>query len=134
MESSAAFIKAAENSTNPASLEAGFYLMNRHMQASLAYAYLVNPKDLVQRGITLPEGLRRAGRRCACSSKGSGIPLATFQAVLKKQLAELALPQYANNNPEGYLFPATYAIEPHETALADPAGHGHPVRRRRRST
>ena len=60
-----AFIKAAENSTNPGSLKAGFYVMNQHMQASLAYAYLVNPKNLVQRGITLPEGLRVSGHAAA---------------------------------------------------------------------
>jgi UPF0755 protein len=117
VESTGAFIKAAEASTNSASLEAGFYEMNRHMQASLAYAYLLNPKDLDQRGITVPEG-KRVSQTLIKLSQGSGIPLANFQAVLKKQLAQLALPPYAKNNPEGYLFPATYPYEPHETALA----------------
>jgi UPF0755 protein len=117
VKSTAAFIKAAKASTNPASLEAGFYVINRHMQATLAYAYLLNPKNLVQRGITLPEGLRVSDTLLRLS-KGSGIPVASFQAVLKKQLAQLALPPYAKNNPEGYLFPATYPVEPHETALA----------------
>ena len=117
VESTGAFIKAAENSTNPAGLEAGFFLMNRHMQATLAYNYLVNPKDLVQHYVTLPEGLR-ASDTLLRLSKASSIPVATFQGVLKKQLAQLALPPYAKNNAEGYLFPATYPITPHETALA----------------
>ena len=116
-ESTSAFVKAAENSTNPAGLEAGFFLMNRHMQATLAYNYLVNPKDLVQDYVTLPEGLRVSDTLLRLS-KASHLPVASFQAVLKKQLAQLALPPYAKNNPEGYLYPATYPITPHETALA----------------
>ena len=117
VESTSAFVKAAENSTNPAGLEAGFFLMNRHMQATLAYNYLVNPKDLVQDYVTLPEGLRVSDTLLRLS-KASHLPVASFQAVLKKQLAQLALPPYAKNNPEGYLYPATYPITPHETALA----------------
>ena len=117
VKSTAAFIKAADNSTSSADIEAGYYEMNRQMQASLAYAYLVNPKNVVQHGVTLPEGLRVSDTLTRLS-KGTGIPLADFQAVLKKQASQLELPAYAKNNPEGYLFPATYPIQPHETALA----------------
>ncbi len=117
VKSTGAFVKAAENSTNPAGLEAGYFLMNRQMQATLAYAYLVNPKHVVQHTVTLPEGLRVSDTLIRLS-KGSGIPLSSFQAVLKSQVSQLALPPYAKNNPEGYLFPATYPIVPHETALA----------------
>jgi UPF0755 protein len=117
VKSTSAFIKAAKASTNPAGLEAGYFQMNRQMQASLAYTYLVNPKNVVQHGVTLPEGLRVSDTLLRLS-KGSNIPVASFQAVLKNQLSRLALPPYAKNNPEGYLFPATYPIVPHETALA----------------
>ena len=117
VKSTSAFIKAAKASTNPAGLEAGFFQMNRQMQASLAYAYLVNPKHVVQHGVTLPEGLRVSDTLLRLS-KVAHIPVASFQAVLKNQLSQLALPPYAKNKPEGYLFPATYPIVPHETALA----------------
>jgi UPF0755 protein len=117
VESDRAFILAAENSTSSAGLEAGFFLMDTHMKASLAYAYLLDPKNRVQKEVTLPEGLRVSDTLIRLS-KGSGIPVADFQAVLKNQLSQLALPQYAGNNPEGYLFPATYAVIPHESALA----------------
>ena len=117
VKSAGAFTKAAANSTSNADIEAGFYLLNRQMQASLAYAYLVNPKNVVQHGVTLPEGLRVSDTLLRLS-KGTGIPVASFQAVLKNQLSQLALPPYADNNPEGYLFPATYPVVPHETALA----------------
>ena len=32
----------------------GFYGMHKHMQASLAYALLLNPKNLVQVTVTIP--------------------------------------------------------------------------------
>jgi UPF0755 protein len=116
VESQRAFILAAEQSTNTTGLEAGFFEMNRHMKASLAYAYLVNPKNRLQHTVTIPEGLR-ASDILIRLSKATGIPIAQFQAVLKNP-APLALPPYANGKPEGYLFPATYAIQPHETAVA----------------
>jgi len=37
----------------------------------------------------------------------SGIPARAYAQVLKHP-ASLDLPGYANGNPEGYLFPATY--------------------------
>jgi UPF0755 protein len=42
-----------------------------------------------------------------------------------KNPAQLHLPAYANGNPEGYLFPATYAVQPHETALGVLTGMVH---------
>ncbi len=115
VKSSRAFILAAEHSTSSSSLEAGYYLMNRQMQATLAYAYLINPKDLVQSVATIPEGYRAVDAAKVLSAK-THIPLADFEAVLKNP-AKLGLPSYADGKAEGYLFPATYAIEPHETAL-----------------
>jgi UPF0755 protein len=116
VKSSRAFVLAAEHSTSSANLEAGYYLINRQMKATLAYAYLTNPKDLVQDVVTIPEGYR-AVDAIKVLSKKTHIPLADFQAVLKSP-AKLGLPSYAGGKPEGYLFPATYAIVPHETALA----------------
>jgi UPF0755 protein len=114
VQSQRAFILAAEKAPATPGLEAGSFLMNRRMQATLAYAFLVNPKNRLQHTVTLPEGLR-ASDILIRLSKGTGIPIAQFQAVLAHPAA-LALPPYANNNPEGYLFPATYAIQPHESA------------------
>ena len=46
----------------------------------------------------------------------SGIPASAYAKVLKDP-ASLGLPGYAHGKPEGYLFPATYEVQPHETAL-----------------
>jgi UPF0755 protein len=113
--SARAFVLAAEHSSNPNGLLPGFYGMHLHMQAALAYALLLNPKNLVQVRVTIPEGWRLSQIVAYLGAK-SGIPASAYQAVLKNP-AQLHLPAYANGKPEGYLFPATYEVLPHETAL-----------------
>ena len=113
--SARAFVLAAEHSSNPNGLLPGFYGMHEHMKASLAYALLLNPKNLVQVTVTIPEGWRLSQIVAYLGSK-SGIPASAYQAVLKNP-AQLHLPAYSGGKPEGYLFPATYEVQPHETAL-----------------
>jgi uncharacterized YceG family protein len=115
VESTRAFANAAEKSTSKATIEAGFFTLNHHMQASLAYAALLNPKNRVQLGVTIPEG-KRASQVALILAEETKIPLKNFQQVIAHP-AKLGLPSYANGKAEGYLFPATYAIVPHETAL-----------------
>ena len=117
-----AFTNAAENTTTTTitgtssnGLNPGFYQLHQHMQASLAYAALLNPKNLVQTTVTIVEG-KRAVDVIAILAEKAKIPLKDFQQVLANP-AQLGLPSYANGKAEGYLFPATYAIVPHETAL-----------------
>jgi uncharacterized YceG family protein len=117
--SSRAFVlaaeNAAENNPNTAGLEPGFYKLNHHMQASLAYAALLNPKYRVQLTVTIPEG-KRVSQVVALLAKDTSIPLAQFQQIIDHP-AQLGLPSYANGKVEGYLFPATYQIQPNESAL-----------------
>ncbi len=115
VESARAFTNAAEQSTNTTTIEPGFFTLNHHMKASLAYAALLDPKNRVQLGVTIPEG-KRASQVILILSQESKIPLKNFQQVIDHP-AKLGLPSYANEKVEGYLFPATYAIVPHETAL-----------------
>jgi UPF0755 protein len=113
--SARAFVLAAEHNSNPNGLLPGFYGMHLHMQAALAYALLLNQKNLVQVTVTIPEGWRLSQIVAYLGAK-SGIPASAYQAILKNP-AQLHLPAYANGKPEGYLFPATYEVVPHETAL-----------------
>jgi UPF0755 protein len=113
--STRAFILAAEHSTSSTGLLPGFYGMHRHMKASLAYAILINPKNMVQIKVTIPEGWRLSQIVAFLGAK-SGIPRSAYAKVLKDP-AQLHLPVFANGRPEGYLFPATYSVQPHETAL-----------------
>jgi uncharacterized YceG family protein len=113
--SARAFERAAEASTNTTQLEVGFYRLNHHMQASLAWAALLNPANRVQLEVTIPEG-KRTSQVILILAKETNIPLADFQKVVNNP-AGLGLPSYANGKVEGYLFPATYPIVPDETAL-----------------
>jgi UPF0755 protein len=113
--SARAFVLAAEHSSNPNGLLPGFYGMHEHMQASLAYALLVNPSNLVEVKVTIPEGWRLSQIVAYLGAK-SGIAASNYQKILANP-AQLHLPSYANGKPEGYLFPATYEVVPHETAL-----------------
>ena len=118
--SARAFVLAAEHTTSttstgaPPQLEAGFYKLHMHMQASLAWAALLNPKNRVQLTVTIPEG-KRASQVILILAKETSIPASQFQAVINKP-AQLGLPSYAKGKVEGYLFPATYTIQPNETA------------------
>ncbi|HEY6496005.1 MAG TPA: endolytic transglycosylase MltG [Trebonia sp.] len=129
--STRAFTNAAENattttSTNSAGLEAGFYNLHTHMQASLAYTDLVNPKNAIQAAVTVPEG-ERVSQVLSILAAHTKIPLGQFEAAAK-ETSKLGLPSYAGTTAklpstvpygqlEGYLFPATYTVTPHETAL-----------------
>ena len=118
--SARAFVLAAEHTTSttstgaPPQLEAGFYKLHMHMQASLAWAALLNPKNRVQLTVTIPEG-KRASQVVLILAKETSIPASQFQAVINSP-AQLGLPSYAKGKVEGYLFPATYTIQPNETA------------------
>jgi UPF0755 protein len=114
--SSRAFVLAAEHSSDQHGLLPGFYGMHYHMKASLAYALLLDPKNLVQVTVTIPEGWRLSQIVAWLGAK-SGMPASAYQKVLQHP-ASLGLPAYASGNPEGYLFPATYEVQPHETALS----------------
>jgi UPF0755 protein len=109
-----AFELAAEHSTSNRSLEPGTYRMKKQMKATLAYTLLVNQTTRIQDKITIPEGLR-VSQIVAQLGAHSGIPLSDYQAALK-QPGALGLPSYAGGKVEGYLFPATYEVQPNQTA------------------
>ena len=119
--SARAFVLAAEHSSNPDGLLPGFYGVHLHMKASLAYALLIDPKNLVQVTVTIPEGWRLSQIVAYLGAK-SGIPAARLPGGPQGpgQAAPAALRR--TGRPEGYLFPATYEVQPHETALGVLAG------------
>jgi UPF0755 protein len=109
-----AFVLAAEKSPKANSLEPGFYRMHKDMNATLAFNLLLSPASKIQNKVTLPEGLR-VSEILAVLGQHSGVPVSDYNTALKNAAA-LGLPSYAKGNPEGYLFPDTYEIQPDVTA------------------
>jgi len=66
--------------------------------------------------VTFPEGLRLTQILSKLEALKSPIPASAYAKAVKDTSA-LGLPSYANGNPEGYLFPATYPITPGMTAI-----------------
>jgi UPF0755 protein len=104
-----AFSNAAKASGHGSSLEPGSYLMHKHMSAALAFALLLKPSSRVQLKVVIPEGMRLSEIITALG-KATDKPDGYQQAI--KNVSALHLPSYAKGNPEGYLFPATYTVEP----------------------
>ena len=114
--STQAFVNAVSSAGNGSSLQPGTYQLRSNMSAAAALAMLTDPASRVVEKVVVPEGAR-AAEVIAEASKVTGIPVADFQAVLDSPGA-LNLPGYANDNVEGFLYPATYEIEADSDATA----------------
>jgi peptidoglycan lytic transglycosylase G len=107
--SARAFSNAAKASPKGNALEPGTYRVHKHMRASLALALLLKPSSRVQTKVTIPEGFRLS-EIIARLGQATGNLKGYQQAIARS--ADLGLPAFAHGKPEGYLFPATYEIQP----------------------
>ncbi len=110
VKSSDAFVTAAGDTT----IQPGSYKLKHEMTSAGALVLLQSSAARVSAKVTIREGLRESAI-VAELSKVTKIPVATFNAVLAKPAA-LGLPPEANGKAEGLLFPATYDVEPGESA------------------
>jgi UPF0755 protein len=109
--STSSFVSAVKQSSCPTCLEPGFFRLHKHMNSALAYKLLLNPAARIQSVVVIPEGLRLTQILARLEAVKSPIPASAYAKAVK-DTAALGLPSYAKGNPEGYLFPATYAITP----------------------
>jgi UPF0755 protein len=114
VKSVGAFTDAAMADERSRTIQVGYYQLKKEMKASDALAVLVDPKNLIQARVTIPEGYRVKDIVKAIASK-TDITADQVNAALKDTKA-LGLPPEAGGNVEGYLFPATYTVVPGETA------------------
>jgi UPF0755 protein len=114
VKSVGAFTDAAMADDRSRTIQVGYYQLKKEMKASDALAVLVDPKNLIQARVTIPEGYRVKDIVKAIASK-TDITADQVNAALKNTKA-LGLPPEAGGNVEGYLFPATYTVVPGETA------------------
>ena len=113
VESVEAFIDAANADNRAGSIQVGFYKLKKQMKAADALAVLVDHKNLVQNTVLVREGTRTADVVTTVAKAAK-----TSTAKVQQALDHLKLPASADGDPEGYLFPATYAFGP-GTSAAD---------------
>jgi peptidoglycan lytic transglycosylase G len=122
--SSQAFVEAAQGNQDAESIQPGFYQLRAHMKASLALAALLDPENRIGSKVTVQEGLRQSAALRLLAKSGD-FKLAQLNSAAKDWRA-LGLPGYAHRRAEGFLFPATYDVEPDTTAkslLAEMVAH-----------
>jgi len=105
-----AFTEAASANPDSTRIQVGFYTMRLQMKAEDALALLIDPANAVNATVTIPEGLRVV-EIVKILAKETDFSKKEFEAALA-DTAALGLPAYAEGNPEGYLFPATYEFGP----------------------
>lgn len=111
-----AFTDAARNNSKSRGIQVGYYALKKHMKASDALAVMVDPKNLIQSVVVVPEGARV---RDIVKSIVSHTKISRSSVVdALSHPDRIGLPAEADGNPEGYLFPATYTVQPGETAVA----------------
>ena len=110
-----AFTAAAKKDSRSLRIQPGFYALHLHMSAAAAIHLLLDPAARVRGRVTLPEGIALSGVVDRLV-KYTDLKRPDVLAALANP-AVLGLPAYARNKPEGFLFPATYDIEPSSGAV-----------------
>jgi UPF0755 protein len=108
--SGAPFLDAAKAHAQATSIQPGVYRMAEQMSGSSALDLLLDPATRQLSRVTVPEGLTVA-QTLQRVADTTGIALPELQAAAT-DTASLGLPAYANGLLEGFLFPATYDVEP----------------------
>ena len=110
-----AFRDAAAADDRSRSIQPGFYRLRAQMSGAAAVALLLDPASRARTRVTIPEGssVAQALQKIA---DGTELPLADLQAAVADP-GPLGLPDYAGGQVEGFLFPATYDIEPGTSAV-----------------
>jgi UPF0755 protein len=108
------FIDAANENPESANIAPGSYNLLKEMKSSAAILALLNPANRVVTKVVVPEG-KRASATVAALVEATGLSAQEFEAAIANAKS-LGLPDYANGNVEGFLFPATYEFAPGTSA------------------
>lgn len=105
-----AFTDAAVANPDSTGIQVGFYEMRQKMPAEDALDVLIDPGNMVQSAVTIPEGYT-VEQIVQTLAEKTDFTAKQFNQVLRRP-QQIGLPDYAGGNPEGYLFPATYMVPP----------------------
>jgi UPF0755 protein len=116
VRSGKAFRDAAADDERALSIQPGWYRLRLRMSAAAALALLLDPKARLRSRVTIPEGSTVERTLQLIAKNVSDVPLSALREAAKNAAA-LGLPPYAKGRLEGFLFPATYDIEPGTSAV-----------------
>lgn len=123
IKSTKAFVNAAEENSQSKNIQPGQYELRKQMSGEYAVAAMLDPKNRVVNGITVPEG-RTAKGIYKLLAEETDIPAEEFEAAAKDPLA-LGVPEWwfkrtddrtVEPSIEGFLFPDTYELPAEPTA------------------
>lgn len=114
VKSPTAFTEAATKDERSRSLQPGYYRLRTHMSGAAAVALMLDPSARDRSRVTLPEGVTVAVALQKIAS-ATDVSLADLQAAAADPAA-IGLPDYAKGQLEGFLYPATYDVEPGSSA------------------
>lgn len=115
-KTSTAFYKLLLLQQPPVTFQPGSYQLKRHMSAKAALAALIDPKSKISTQVSLPEGITVKGviAKLANLSQVTGVTKTQLEAAAA-DYKSFGLPAEAPSL-EGYLFPATYTLQPGQSA------------------
>jgi UPF0755 protein len=108
------FVQAYSNNPRSSSIQPGTYRLRRQMTSAAAIDALLTDTNRLLDRVTIKEGARAADLPKLIAAK-TEISEGDLQAALKDPAA-IGLPPEAQGDPEGWLFPATYDVQPNTTA------------------
>ncbi len=108
------FVNAAAVDDRAATIGPGRYTLRKRMSAIAALELMLDPVSRADSRLVLPEGLRLE-QTVATAADATNLPKSDFQKVLQDP-AQLGLPDWAKDRPEGFMFPASYDLTGDETA------------------
>jgi UPF0755 protein len=117
VKSARAFERVARDNPNSRSIQAATYTLKKEMSAKAALALLLDPgKSILVTRIGFPSGRTKVEvTNLLQKAKAAKLPPGAAAAAMAKPWS-LGLPSYANNNPEGFLYPGTYDVPKGATA------------------
>jgi UPF0755 protein len=108
-----AWLAAAKKEPLTAKIAPGSYDMLTEMSAESAVARMVDPQTRITDDLLLREGLR-IDQTFDTISKETGLKVSKLEKV--SEGGKIGLPAYADDNAEGFLFPARYDLDKGESA------------------
>ncbi|TSD62094.1 endolytic transglycosylase MltG [Aeromicrobium piscarium] len=113
--STEAFYRLSLNDERAQTIQPGTYQLREKMSAEAALAALSDVSNRLEARVTIPEG-SRIDDIIPAIAENTDLAEEDLRAALEDPAA-IGLPEVAGGNPEGYLFPETYFVEPDTTAV-----------------